>query len=226
MSLRLRVGTLVVSGIVSLALGMPAWAQEKEKSKDGAPAKSQPEAKAESKEGAKKDAGASAKATAAVGQPAPDFALKATDGKTYKLSELKDKIVVLEWFNKDCPVCQGQAAQMKETSAALSKQGVVWLAIDSTKDRKVEDNVAHAKNDKLPHPVLDDSSGAVGRAYGAKFTPTVYVINKGTLVYSGALIPSKKGENRNYVREAVEAVVAGKEVPLKETQAYGCTVKY
>lgn len=158
--------------------------------------------------------------SAELDKPAPDFQLKGTDGKTYKLSELKDKTVVLEWISKDCPTCKQQKAKMKETAEALAKKGVLWLAIDSTGNRKVEDNIAYIKDNSLPYQILDDSAGTVGRAYGAKRTPTMYVIHQGKLVYKGALIP-QKGDERNYINEVVDAVSAGKEPPVKQTDAYG-----
>lgn len=156
-----------------------------------------------------------------VGQAAPDFSLKATDGKTYKLSELKDKVVVLEWISRDCPVCKNQAEDMRKTAEALAKKDVLWLAIDSTHYRNPDDNVTYLKEKKLPYVILDDRDGTVGRAYGALRTPTMYVINKGKIAYIGSLIPQKKGEDRNYVQEAAEAVLAGKEPPAPTTNAYG-----
>lgn len=185
--------TLVVA---ALLLAPQAWAQEK----DG---KDAPKTKAE------------------VGKAAPDFSLKATDGKTYKLSELQDKVVVLEWISRDCPVCKNQAEDMRKTAETLAKQGVVWLAIDSTHYRNPDDNVTYLQDKKLPYVILDDRDGKVGRAYGALRTPTMYVIDKGKVAYIGSLIPQKKGEDRNYVQEAAEAVVAGKEPPIKTTSAYG-----
>jgi peroxiredoxin len=168
----------------------------------------------------KSEARAVPPARAELDRPAPDFELKGTDGKTYKLSDLKDKTVVIEWFNKDCPTCKHQAAQVRETSEALAKQGVIWLAIDSTGKRKFEDNVEHVKRDKLPHPILDDSAGNVGRTYEVRKTPTLFIVHKGSLAYRGAMIAAR-GEERNYVKEVAEAVVAGKAPPIKETQAYG-----
>lgn len=160
-----------------------------------------------------------------IGDEAPAFELKATDGKTYKLAELKDKTIVLEWINRECPVCKKQAPQMKATAEALQAKGVVWLAIDSTAAHGLADNSEHVKADKLPYPILDDHEGTVGKAYGAAHTPTMYVIHKGKVAYVGSLIPAK-GDERNYVREAAEALLAGKEPPLAETDAYGCSVKY
>ncbi len=155
-----------------------------------------------------------------LGKAAPAFELKGTDGKTYKLEDFKDKIVVLEWISKDCPVCKQQLDVMKSSAEKLTKRGVVWLAIDSTGSRNVEDNVAYVKDKKLPYVILDDSAGKVGKAYGAKRTPTMYVISKGKLEYLGALIPQDSKE-RNYVVEAAEALLDGKTPPVRETKAYG-----
>lgn len=168
---------------------------------------------------------AKAPSAAEVGQPAPDFSLAATDGKTYKLADLKDKLVVLEWINRDCPVCKAQEPKLKETASALLKRGVVWLAIDSTATHKLADNTEHVKKAALPYPILDDSAGAVGRAYGVKCTPTVFIINKGVVAYSGALIPQGEG-SRNYVADAADELLAGKPVSTPSTKAYGCSVKY
>jgi peroxiredoxin len=220
------------AGVVSLAVALSnsAMAQDKpapgkddkkpaaKEDKFGQDAKDAKAAKPEEK---KTDTAAGA----TVGADAPAFDLKGTDGKTYKLADLKDKTVVLEWINRECPVCVKQAPQMKETAAALQKKGVVWLAIDSTSFHKLEDNTAHVKKDGLPYPILDDSAGTVGRAYGAKATPTMFVISKGKVVYTGSLIPEKGGSN-NFVTEAVEAVLANKPVAQPETKAYGCSVKY
>lgn len=162
---------------------------------------------------------------AEVGRPAPDFALTGTDGKSYKLSDLKDKVVVLEWINRECPVCKAQEPKLKETAGALLKRGVVWLAIDSTASHKIADNAEHVKKAGLPYPILDDSAGTVGRAYGAKCTPTLFILNKGVVAYSGALIPQGEG-SRNYVADAAEELLAGRTVSTASTKAYGCSVKY
>lgn len=203
------------AGTLLLALGsiaVPVAAQDS--SKD--------EKKAEAPAAQENASGAASSASdgAELGKPVPDFVLKGTDGKTYKLSELKDKTVVLEWINKDCPACKQLKDKMKETAESLAKKEALWLAIDSTGNRKIDDNIAFVKDNKLPYPILDDSEGAIGRAFGAKRTPTMYVVHKGVLVYSGALVPQRGGD-RNYVLEAVEAVLAGKEPPIRETTAYG-----
>lgn len=171
---------------------------------------------------------APAAAAAKVGQPAPDFELKDLAGNAHKLSELKDKIVVLEWWNQDCPVCRAAMPGMKDLSKKLAEKGVVWLAVDSTSYQTVENNKKYSEKEAIPYAILMDTDGTVGRAYGAKTTPHMFIISKGTLVYAGAIdngSAAKRGD-RMYVAEAVEEILAGKPVTLSETKPYGCSVKY
>ncbi len=180
-----------------------------------------------------------ARAAAVVGEPAPDFTLTDTDGKPHALAELVSakRIVVLEWFNPDCPFILKHHQlhrTMDDLAARYRDKGVVWLAINSAAAGKqgagLERNQKAREEYKMGFPVLMDESGAVGKAYGAKTTPHMFVIAPdGTLVYAGAIdddrSPSTLGKT-NHVAEALDAVLAGKPVPVKETQAYGCSVKY
>lgn len=139
-------------------------------------------------------AGAPAAATvASLGQPAPDFELQDLSGKTYKLSELKGKTVVLEWYNPECPFVEHayNNGPLKGL-AEKSKDNLVWLNINSGAPGKQgtgkELNQKLAKELGVKHPVLLDESGNVGRSYGAKTTPHMFIIDaKGVLVYRGAL---------------------------------------
>ncbi|MEZ4241137.1 MAG: thioredoxin family protein [Myxococcota bacterium] len=176
-------------------------------------------------------------AVAAIGQPAPDFALKDLDGKEHRLSSLKGKTVVLEWFNPGCPYVKyahGEGALAKTPGEAL-EQGVVWLAINSGAPGKQGHGVAANKQAaaswSMAYPVLLDEDGAVGRAYDAKTTPHVYVVDaEGVLVYRGALdnrpLGEGGGEVVNYVAKALGDLAAGKPVATPETKPYGCSVKY
>jgi peroxiredoxin len=181
---------------------------------------------------------AAASKVAKVGEAAPDFTLKDTTGKEHKLSELTraGKIVVLEWFNPDCPVSKAYHAperRMKELAAELAAKDVVWLAVNSGAEGKqgagVERNTKAAAEFEMAYPVLMDMDGKVGRLYAAKTTPHMYVIGKdGKLAYAGAIdngSPSTKGET-NYVRAAVMALADGKPVEVAESKAFGCSVKY
>lgn len=166
------------------------------------------------------------------GQPAPDFTLKDHEGKDVKLSDLKGQVVVLEWTNPQCPFVKRhyEAGTMKTLAAEFAGKNVKWLAIDSSHFVTVAENKKWADEKQLPYPVLDDHEGKVGAAYGARTTPDMFVIDaEGKVAYRGAIDDDPYGENKapkNYVRAAVEAVLAGKAAAEPETRPYGCTVKY
>jgi peroxiredoxin len=166
-----------------------------------------------------------------IGNPAPDFELKSCEGKAYKLSDHKNKIVVLEWINQDCPWSRKALVGLKATAEKYAKQGVVWLAIDTTHYQTAEEDAKYAKEKELPYPILMDGDGKVGRLYGARTTPHIFIINKSRLAYMGAhdneqVRRQKKEEHRDYVSEALEAILADEQVPSPVTVPYGCTVKY
>jgi peroxiredoxin len=172
---------------------------------------------------------------AVVGQPAPNFTLQDQDGNSHSLSDFAGKIVVLEWFNNECPfvVKHYSGGDMNKTAAMADSGGVVWLAINSTKNKTNEDNKKIAAEWGITRPILNDASGQVGRMYGAKTTPHMYIIGKdGTLVYAGA-IDSNSSPNAadiagatNYVQQALTELAAGGTVSTPETKPYGCSVKY
>ena len=171
---------------------------------------------------------------AVIGQPAPSFELKDQDGKIVSLADYKDKVVVLEWFNDGCPFVQKwyESGAMNRLAADYQGKGVVWLAVNSTNTADVEHNKVAAAKFGILRPVLDDSDGKVGKLYGAKTTPDMFVINKGTLVYNGAIdsIATPDIEDivkaDNYVKAALDETLAGKPVSKPATLSYGCSVKY
>lgn len=180
-------------------------------------------------------------ARAEVGKAAPDFALVDLDGKTVKLADHKGKTIVLEWFNPECPFVNRAHGKGSLVDAAkrATQAGVVWLAINSAAPGRqghgAAVNVTGKQKFGLAHPILLDESGEVGRAYGATNTPHMFVIDdKGVLVYRGAIDNSPDGEGESaeggklvrYVDVALEELRAGKPVSVKETKAYGCSVKY
>lgn len=170
--------------------------------------------------------------TAVVGQPAPPFQLTDQAGQTHRLADLRGKIVVLEWINPQCPYVQRhyQARTMTSLVSAFPSDRVVWLAIDSSHFVQPEGSEAWRSEHGMTYPILQDASGAVGRAYGATTTPNMYVIDaQGVLRYQGAIDDDPRGRvetPRNYVREAVQALLDGGQVPTPQTQPYGCSVKY
>ncbi|MHC4329916.1 MAG: thioredoxin family protein, partial [Planctomycetota bacterium] len=170
------------------------------------------------------------------GRRARPFALPTFDGKTVNLADYRGKTVVLEWLNFECPFVKhhyDKGSTMIDLARKYKDQDVVWLAINSTSHTTPAANAAFAAKKKLPYPILDDRSGKVGRAYGAKTTPHMFVITPGgSIAYQGAIDNSPLGKSPagqklvNYVDKALAEVIAGKEVSTRNTKSYGCSVKY
>jgi hypothetical protein len=185
--------------------------------------------------------GAMAK-TAEVGQPAPDFTLTDITGAKHQLSTYQGKTVVLEWVNPDCPIVQkhyNQSGNMPKLQQAAAADGVVWLSINSAAPGKEGDYDAAAvaawmkRVGAAPSAYFRDPAGTVGRLYGARNTPHMFVIDaRGTLVYEGAIDsirsadPADIAKAENYVTAALAALKAGRPVSPSATQPYGCSVKY
>lgn len=178
---------------------------------------------------------------AEMDKPAPDFKLVDTKGKEYLLSDFvaAGNIVVLEWFNPQCPyVKEHYNSEGKGTSTAVEKefkeQKVVWLRINSSdpniREGTKEFNDQAAAEWKISGPILLDADGKVGKAYGAKVTPTLVVISSdGVVSYEGMMdsesSPSKTGEVI-YPRDAVKSLLAQETVDKKYTKAVGCGIKF
>jgi peroxiredoxin len=169
---------------------------------------------------------------AEVDKPAPAFTLKDESGKEHSLAQYQGKIVVLEWTNPGCPFVQRhyKVDTMQNTFKGFDASKVVWLAVDSTSSNAPEKSAAWKKEEGFTYPVLQDPDGKVGKAYGAKTTPHMYVIDqKGVLRYAGAIDDDPRGKNGkavNHVKTTVDALIGGKPVPASTTEPYGCTVKY
>lgn len=180
-------------------------------------------------------------AAALPGQPAPAFELADADGRPVRLADLRGRFVVLEWNNPACPFVQKHygSGNMQALQKRYTAANVVWLTINSTARSHPEylppaQLAAWMKQQGgSPSAVLLDSDGKVGRAYGARTTPHMYVIDpNGVLVYAGA-IDDKRSANpadvktaKNYVAAALADAMAGKPVGIGHTQAYGCSIKY
>lgn len=178
---------------------------------------------------AAQDKEANSKAGAEVGKPAPTFELKDTTGKAVKLDEFKDKLVVLEWVNRDCPYSNdtpntGALPGMKDLQKAYAEKGVVWLAIDSTHGRKPEEMEQYRKDKGIGYTILMDADGTVGRTYGAKTTPHIFIVHKGELKYAGA--HRTRSGDRNYIAETLDQLLEGKQPSLTSTKSFGCPIKY
>jgi len=175
-----------------------------------------------------------------IGKPAPDFTGTDINGKTVKLSDYAGKIVVIESYNSDCPFCNNhyKTGAMPKLQKDLAAKGVVWLIVNSVNPknfshRTPEQAKAEMADKKITADAwIDDSAGIIGHLYGMQTTPHMFVIDKsGTLVYDGAIDDQPDpthdpAKARNYVREAVDEVVAGKPVAVSQTKSYGCSFKY
>ncbi|KWT73240.1 Thiol-specific antioxidant family (AhpC/TSA) protein [Variovorax sp. WDL1] len=185
--------------------------------------------------------GSNAVAAPAVGQKAPDFVAVDTAGKQHRLSDFAGKFVVLEWTNPGCPFVRKHygSGNMPATQKAATEKGVVWLAVNST-ERAASDYLKPAaleawmkEHSGAPTAVLMDEDGVIGRAYAARTTPHLYIIDpKGMLVYAGGIdsIASSRVEDiktaTNYVNQALGEAFGGKPISAATTKPYGCSIKY
>ena len=182
-----------------------------------------------------------AQATATVGQTAPNFSAKDVNGKTISLADFKGKTVVLEWVNPGCPYVRKHydGGNMQGTQQDAQAKNVVWLAINSTGNDH-PDHLAPAKlaawmkQQKAPatHTLMDED-GKIGKAYGARTTPHLYIVDgKGMLVYAGGIdsIPTASASDipkaTNYIKVALAEMASGKQLSNAVTRPYGCSVKY
>lgn len=176
-----------------------------------------------------------------VGKPAPDFTLTDTNGDTHSLSDFKGKFVVLEWVNFGCPFVKKfyEPGKMQELQASMTGDDVVWLAICSSAEGKQGHHTADELKAKLDEKgfkgtaYLLDTDGKVGKAYDARTTPEMFVINPdGVLVYKGAIDDKATTSSddipaaTNYVTAALAEAKGGNPVTNPETRSYGCSVKY
>jgi peroxiredoxin len=172
-------------------------------------------------------------ATAAIGAAAPAFSLEDQTGKKVNLADYAGKIVVLEWVNPECPFVQ-RHANAKTMATLVERYGarnVVWLGVNSTHNATHATNAKWIAQHSLPYSILDDHSGEIGRAYGARTTPHMYIIDpSGKLVYAGGIDDDQGGSKGasavNYVDKALAELTSGKAVSVPETKPYGCSVKY
>ena len=179
-------------------------------------------------------------ASPAVGQAAPAFNLTDSKGQSHSLADFTGKTVVLEWTNHECPfVVKHYSGNMQSLQKQFGTDEVVWLTVISSAQGK-QGHVTGVKADELtssrnamPDAVLFDETGVTGKAYDAKTTPHMYVIDKkGVLQYMGGIdsIPSAKVDDiakaTPYFSNALTAVLAGNPASPAVTKPYGCSIKY
>lgn len=181
------------------------------------------------------------RADAVAGQAAPAFSLKDSEGHARSLNEFAGKYVVLEWFNPDCPFVRKHygSGNMQRLQEIYTGKGVAWLSINSGAEGKQGRMTPEQAQEFIKSrgvfstAVLLDLDGSVGKLYGAKTTPHMFVIDpQGVVIYAGAIDdkPSIEVEDvktaKNYVVQALDESMAGKPVSVPQTKSYGCSVKY
>ncbi len=175
-----------------------------------------------------------------VGEKAPSFNELDQSGKTHSLDDYKGKWLVLEWYNEDCPYVKKHygSNNMQNLQKKYTSKNVQWLTVSTSAKGKqgyIEPSKAkkHFEEKLYSTALLLDSDGNMGRAYGAKTTPHIFIINpEGYVIYAGAMdnndssdpktIPSAK----NYVSTALDQAMSGKNVTKSFSKPYGCSVKY
>lgn len=178
---------------------------------------------------------------AVVGERAPDFSVVDAYGNTHSLSDFEGSFVILEWLNHDCPFVRKHydGNNMQQLQEKYTEQGAIWLSVISSApgtqgylEPEGAQNITYEKN-ASPTAVLLDVDGTMGRAYDARVTPHMYIINPdGVLEYNGAIDdrPTARARDlegaRNYVVEAMDALMNGDEIAVRTNTPYGCTVKY
>ncbi len=176
-----------------------------------------------------------------IGAPAPDFTGQTSSGETVRLAELRGSTVVLEWTNHDCPYVRKHygSDNMQTLQKEATAEGVVWLSVISSAPGTQghvgprEANALTSDRGAAPSHVILDPSGTIGRAYGARTTPHMYVIDAdGMLRYMGGIDdrPSTRRSDvdgaNNYVRAALSDMRDGRPVATPVARPYGCSVKY
>jgi len=178
---------------------------------------------------------------AKLNEQAPNFKLMDSNGKEHSLSDFKDKIVVLEWINYECPFVKKHydSKNMQSLQEKYTNAGVIWLTICSSAESKQgnfsndEIILKSKKHGAKFTAYLVDSNGKVGKMYGAKTTPHMYIIDKtGKLVYAGGIDDKASTDiadiksAKNFVVSALDELLAGKNISVQSSKAYGCSVKY
>ena len=192
--------------------------------------------------GAENQVSESAGATEPAAMPAPDFTLPSTEGDLISLSSYRGSIVVLEWFNPECPFVQlahGRELSLKGMASEWSAKGVKWFGINSAAEGMQGHGAVATRNGAqalgISNPILLDEDGKVGRAYNATNTPQMVVIDAaGNMVYNGAIDNTRGGDPedavpgpaQNLVKPVLTELVANKPVPYQQNRPWGCSVKY
>ena len=183
------------------------------------------------------DVSASVAVKAVVGEAAPPFTATDASGKAVNLADFKGKTVVLEWTNPGCPFVRKHydSGNMPATQGKALAKDVAWVTIQTSGASDALSDLTQWQGAMKSAPTTSviDADGSIGRTYGARTTPHMYIVDAaGKLVYAGAIdsVPSADAEDiagaTNYVNQALDETLAGKPISKAVTEPYGCSVKY
>lgn len=164
-----------------------------------------------------------------IGEPIPEFSLKDLSGKTHTLDQYEDKIVVFNFCTQQCPFSRGADPDINAIAKEYGEKGVVFLGIESNKNLEPADVRPYIEDKGIAYPILDDVGNTFADAVGAKVTPEIYIKGKdGNLVYHGA--PDNRAgptetPTEHYLRDALDALLAGEPIEKPEVKAWGCGLK-
>lgn len=176
-----------------------------------------------------------------VGSAAPNFQVTDADGKVQSLADYKGKYLVLEWHNQGCPYVKKHydSGNMQKVQKEVTRQNIAWLTVISSAEGKqgyvtaAEAKAYAQQKGAAPTAILLDTTGKMGKDYGAKTTPHMFVINpEGKVIYNGAIDSDDStdsaaiAKSSNYVKAALNEALGGKPVTVATTRPYGCSVKY
>ncbi len=163
------------------------------------------------------------------GDQAIDFTLKNWDGATYTLSDFKNtKAIVIMFWSCECPYVQPYNDRISDFTNEYSKKGITFIAINSNSTETNQDVEAHAKQHNYPFPVLKDVNNVVADSFGATRTPEVFVLDVNrTILYHGRISDNREKDKETSfeLKDALDDIIAGKDISVKETKSFGCSIK-
>ncbi len=161
-----------------------------------------------------------------IGAEVPDFKLKAVEGKEVSYSSISDETTVILFIATQCPISNDYNERMKSVFADYNPKGVEFVFINSNKSEPADEVARHTADNGFQFPVYKDPGNVVADLFGAEKTPEAYVVKSGEIVYHGRIDDARTGEIKHHsLREALDAVLAGKNPEPAETRAFGCTIK-
>ncbi len=174
---------------------------------------------------------APAAAAPAIGSPAPTFTLSTLDGGTFSLDRAaaSHKAVVVMFIATQCPFSNAYNERMRDMAAAYAKDGVLFLGINSNKTEPAEETREHARKHGFTFSVAKDPGNKVADLYGATHTPEIFVVDpRGILRYHGRIDENSEDAAKVTspdLKNALDALLAGKPIAKAETKAFGCSIK-